>query len=95
MTMVETLEEHDKNLPKMPKSYQRMVRAAREESAEDSDSIRPVAKWAGGFNGPVDQDTIEAESAKPSIIREMLIDCGHDTTPRDVAYWQKKQSQEA
>ena len=92
MTMAETLEEHDRNLPKMPKSYQRMVRAAREESAEDSDSIRPAGKWPGGFNGPVDQDTIEA---KTSIVREMLIDCGHDTTPRDVAYWQKKQGQEA
>lgn len=95
MTMAETLEEHDRNLPKLPKSYQRMVRAAREEPIEDSESIRPAEKWAGGFNGPVDQDTIEAESAKPSIIREMLIDCGHDTTPRDVAYWDKKQGQEA
>jgi len=95
MTMAETLEEHDRNLPKMPKSYQRMVRAAREESAEDSDSIRPAGKWPGGFNGPVDQDTIEAESTRASLVREMLIDCGHDTTPRDAAYWDKKQGQEA
>ena len=95
MTMAETLAEHDRNLPKMPKSYQRMVRAAREEALEDSECIKPVAKWAGGFNGPLDPDTVESESAKTSIVREMLIDCGHDTTPRDVAYWQKKQSQEA
>jgi hypothetical protein len=33
-------EEHDRNLWKMPKSYQRMVRAAREDTnAEDSDSL--------------------------------------------------------
>ena len=95
MTMAETLEEHDRNLPKLPKRYQRMVRAAREESAEDSDSIRPAGKWPGGFNGPVDQDTIEAESTRASLVREMLIDCGHDTTPRDAAYWDKKQGQEA
>ena len=95
MTMAETLAEHDRNLPKLPKSYQRMVKAAREEALEDPESIKPAAKWAGGFNGPLDPDTIESESAKTSIVREMLIDCGHDTTPRDVAYWEKKQGQEA
>ena len=31
-TLAETLEEHDRNLYKMPKSYQRMVRAAREDA---------------------------------------------------------------
>jgi|SRR5271157_2885000 len=31
-TLAETLEEHDRNLSKMPKSYQRMVRMAREEA---------------------------------------------------------------
>jgi len=31
-TMAETLEEHDRNLPRMPKNYQRMVRAARENA---------------------------------------------------------------
>ena len=92
MTMAETLAEHDRNLPKLPKSYQRMVRASREEALEDSESFKPVGKWAGGFNGPVDPDTTDA---KTSIVREMLIDCGHDTTPRDIAYWQKKQGQEA
>jgi hypothetical protein len=95
MTMTETLEEHDRNLPKLPKSYQRMVKAAREEALEDPESIKPAGKWAGGFNGPVDPDSIRAESTGASLVREMLIDCGHDTTPRDVAYWQKKLGQEA
>ena len=95
MTMTETLEEHDRNLPKLPKSYQRMVKAAREEALEDPESIKPAGKWAGGFNGPVDPGTIKAESTRASLVREMLIDCGHDTTPRDVAYWEKKQGQEA
>jgi len=59
------------------------------------DSIRPECKWPGGFNGPVDLETIKAESHRSSILREMLIDCGHDTTLKDIAYWQKKQGQEA
>jgi len=59
------------------------------------DSIRPECKWPGGFNGPVDLETIKAESHRSSILHEMLIDCGHDTTLKDIAYWQKKQGQEA
>ena len=58
--MAEVLEEHDRNLPKMPKSYQRMVRAAREAAKEDPDSIKPVGMWAGGFNGPVAPEEIRA-----------------------------------
>jgi len=39
-TLEQTLEEHDRNLHKMPKSYQRMVYAAREEAeADDSESL--------------------------------------------------------
>jgi hypothetical protein len=95
MTVAEVLVEHDKNLPKLPKSYHRMVKAAREEAIDDQDSIRPKGKWPGGFNGPVDPDTLKAKSPKSSILHEMLIDCGHDTTPRDVVYWQKKQESEA
>lgn len=55
-SMAEVLAEHDKNLNKMPASYQRMVKATRveAESEEDPDSIRPTGKWPGGFNGPVD-----------------------------------------
>jgi hypothetical protein len=59
------------------------------------DNIRPEGKWPEGFNGPVDPDMIKAESPKSSILREMLIDCGHDTTLRDVTYWAKKHGQEA
>ncbi len=44
-SMAQTLEEHDRNLSKMPKSYQRMVRVAREEAeAEPLELIRK-----GGF----------------------------------------------
>jgi hypothetical protein len=57
----------------------------------DSSSIKPEGKWAGGYNGPVDPDQIKAESPKSSILQDMLIDCGHDTTMRDVTYWEKKQ----
>lgn len=59
-SMAEVLEEHDRNLPTMPKSYQRMVKAAREAAAEEEDpgSIMPKAKWAGGHNGPVDSEAV-------------------------------------
>ena len=32
-------------------------------TAETSDSIRPSGKWPGGFNGPVDIDTINTKIA--------------------------------
>ena len=32
-------------------------------TAETSDSIRPGGKWPGGFNGPVDIDTINTKIA--------------------------------
>lgn len=38
-TIEETLAEHDKNLHKMPKSYQRMVRAAREVAGSEEEPI--------------------------------------------------------
>jgi hypothetical protein len=40
-TLAETLEEHDRNLHKMPASYRRMVRLAREEAeaADDPDTL--------------------------------------------------------
>ena len=44
-SLAQTLEEHDRNLLKMPKSYQRMVRMAREEAeAEPTELIS-----RGGF----------------------------------------------
>lgn len=44
-TMAEVLEEHDRNLYKMPASYQRMVRMAREEA--EAESLELIRK--GGF----------------------------------------------
>jgi hypothetical protein len=40
-SMAETLEEHDRNLHKMPASYRRMIRKAREEAeaADDPDTL--------------------------------------------------------
>jgi hypothetical protein len=43
--MAQTLEEHDRNLHKMPKSYQRMVRMAREEA--EAEPMELIHK--GGF----------------------------------------------
>ena len=39
ISLAETLEQADKNLSKMPKSYQRMVRMARESSEPDEEII--------------------------------------------------------
>jgi hypothetical protein len=44
-SMAQTLEEHDRNLCKMPKSYQRMVRMAREEA--EAEPMELIHK--GGF----------------------------------------------
>ena len=44
-TLEQTLEEHDRNLSKMPKSYQRMVRAAREDA--EAEPLELIHK--GGF----------------------------------------------
>ena len=52
---------------------------------------RPKAKWIGGFNGPVDPETIQARSAS---ILASVIDL-FDTTPGEVAYWERKLHQEA
>jgi hypothetical protein len=43
-SLAQTLEEHDRNLHKMPKSYQRMVRMAREEAESEPSLIS-----RGGF----------------------------------------------
>ena len=52
-TLAETLEEHDRNLWKMPKSYQRMVRQAREEAEAENDPDSLIKR--GGFR-PVHPD---------------------------------------
>jgi predicted nucleic acid-binding Zn finger protein len=46
-SMAETLKEHDRNLYKMPKSYQRMVRLAREEAEAEDDPDSLIKR--GGF----------------------------------------------
>jgi hypothetical protein len=77
------------------REYQARQRALKASAnPADNSSIKPKGKWPGGFNGPADPDQIKAESPKSSILQDMLIDCGHDTNMRDVAYWEKKQSQE-
>jgi hypothetical protein len=48
-------------------------------------------KWMGGFNGPVDPETIQARSAP---ILASIIDL-FDTTPGEAAYWKRKLQQEA
>lgn len=53
------------------------------------------AKWAGGFNGPVDTDTIKAKTEAPAISSLMLIDAyAHVTTEEEIKYWQKKAKQD-
>jgi len=76
------------------RDYQARQRALKASAKSPDSSIKPKAKWAGNCNGPVDPDEIKAEPPKSSFLLDMLIDCGHDTNMRDVAYWEKKQSQE-
>ena len=58
-TLAETLEEHDRNLWKMPKSYQRMVRQARQEAEAENDSESLIKR--GGFR-PVHPDDEPSEA---------------------------------
>ncbi len=44
-TLAETLEEHDRNLHRMPESYKRMVRAAREDA--EAEPLELISR--GGF----------------------------------------------
>jgi hypothetical protein len=53
-TIGEVLEEHDKNLWKMPKSYQRMVRQVREESVAENDPDSLIKR--GGFKPVYPED---------------------------------------
>jgi hypothetical protein len=68
------------------REYQAKQRALKANpKPADNSSIKPEGKWAGGYNGPVEPDQTKAESPKSSILQDMLIDCGHNTTLRDVA----------
>jgi hypothetical protein len=58
-TIGEVLEEHDRNLWKMPKSYQRMVRQAREEAEAENDPDSLIKR--GGFR-PVHPDDEPSEA---------------------------------
>ena len=53
-SMAETLEQHDRNLHKMPKSYQRMVRMAREEA--ESEPLELIHK--GGFRPCLPEEAV-------------------------------------
>jgi hypothetical protein len=44
-TIAETLDEHDRNLWMMPKSYRRMVRAAREEAEAEPLELIPKSRF--------------------------------------------------
>jgi hypothetical protein len=61
-SLAESIDQANENLRRMPKRYQAMVSAAREAAKDDPDSIAPKGKWPGGFNGPVDLDTIKANA---------------------------------
>jgi hypothetical protein len=75
--MAETLADHDRNLHKMPKSYQRMVRAAREETeAEPLELIsrggfKPVLEWSSMANKSKLITRIEQIDAILSILQEI------------------------
>jgi len=38
------------------------IDAAKEVARDDTDSLRPSSKWPGGFNGPVDIESIKART---------------------------------
>ena len=49
------------------------------------------AKWADGFNGPVDPDTIRAKTEAPTSNLANIIDAyAPFTTEEEIRYWQKK-----
>ena len=68
------------------------------EAETDTETANPGrAKWHGGFNGPVDPDTIPTkalEEIRRGSILSSIIDL-FDTTPGEAAYWQRKLHQEA
>ena len=81
-SMADTLEQAERNLPRMPYQYQRMVKAAREAAEVDSDSIMPRTP----FRPFIEDDGKPTGAAKePSSIP--LVDTLPDPTTRDVAYW--------
>jgi hypothetical protein len=64
------------------------------EAESDTEIARlHKAKWAGGFNGPVDPDTIKAKTEAPrtTILANLIDAVAPTTTESEVRYWQKKQ----
>jgi hypothetical protein len=63
------------------------------EAESDAEiSQRHKAKWAGGFNDPLDPHTIQAktlEKVPRTSVLASIIDL-FDTTPGEVAYWERK-----
>jgi hypothetical protein len=49
-SMAEVLEEHDRNLPRLPASYRRMVQAARDE-AESDQELKPKGSFKPFLEG--------------------------------------------
>jgi hypothetical protein len=47
---------------KHQRKYFPMIDAKTQVYSESNDSIRPIGKWPGGFNGPVDLESIEAKT---------------------------------
>ncbi len=87
-SLAQILEEHDRNLYKMPKSYQRMVRMAREEA--ESEPLELIHK--GGFRPCLPEEEPKASS---SPISKMLIDAyAPTTTPGEIEYWNQKAKME-
>jgi hypothetical protein len=65
------------------------------ESDEELASLHK-AKWAGGFNGPTDSDTIKSKAEAPTSNLTNIIDAYAPlTTEEEIRYWHKKQVQEA
>jgi len=63
-TIAEILEEHDRNLHKMPASYRRMVRIARDEAGEgDSDSLMNNGGFRPVYPGDEPSETDDRANA--------------------------------
>jgi hypothetical protein len=87
---------HQRKYFLQPKKAQAEIEA---ESDAEIDRLHK-AKWAGGFNGPVDLDTIKAktEASKASIHVNFIDAYAPITTEEEIRYWQEKaekQGQEA
>ena len=44
------------------------IDAAKEVARDDTDSLHPIEKWPGGFNGPVDLESIKARTEPSKMV---------------------------